>query len=108
MDKKVMDNTIVRPSHYQGTDMECFDAMAVAFGMDSVITFCIMNAFKYVWRHKGKGGKDDLFKAQFYLGKASYIMERDEEYINYTQREQIRNLLDIIDKAKRDYEDGDV
>jgi len=57
------------PQHYAGK-VECIDAMVAAFGTESVMDFCKINAFKYVWRI---GKKDDAVqdakKAVWYLNK---------------------------------------
>ena len=64
---------INHPSHYQSynkeLNIECIDAMRAAFGDESVASFCICNAFKYVWRHMSKNGKQDIDKAIWYLSK---------------------------------------
>lgn len=61
------------PSHYQsmskGVDIECIDAMRAAFGDECVQAFCICNAFKYLFRHRSKGGKIDLLKSKWYIDK---------------------------------------
>ena len=52
------------PAHYQSynkeLNIECIDAMRAAFGDEAVINFCICNAFKYIWRHQSKNGKQDI------------------------------------------------
>lgn len=66
-DVKNEDN-VNHPKHYEGsTSIECIEAMVIAFGKTAVYHFCICNAFKYVWRHKHKNGKEDLEKARWYI-----------------------------------------
>lgn len=66
------------PAHYADScSMECIDAMVIAFGVDEVISHCKITAFKYLWRHKHKGGKEDVRKALWYLDKAKELI-RDE------------------------------
>ena len=67
------DDQVNHPSHYQSynneLNIECIDAMRAAFGDETVIDFCICNAFKYIWRHQSKNGKQDIEKAIWYLKK---------------------------------------
>lgn len=58
------------PEHYQGTNMECIDSMLLSFGPDAMITFCLMNAYKYIWRSDKKNGEEDIAKAKRYLRQA--------------------------------------
>ena len=54
------------PKHYDGK-YECIEVMRDVFGEDAVKSFCILNAFKYIWRHNKKNGTEDLRKAKWYL-----------------------------------------
>ena len=48
--------------------IECIDAMASAFGKETVEDYARVNAFKYVWRANEKGKeKEDIRKAIWYL-----------------------------------------
>lgn len=72
MDNKDM---VDHPAHYADScSMECIDAMVIAFGVDEVISHCKITAFKYLWRHKHKGGEEDVRKALWYLDKAKDLM----------------------------------
>ena len=61
------------PLHYaNGTkNFECFDIMKLIFNEDNVAMYCLINAFKYVWRAGAKGdetaNEEDLEKAKWYL-----------------------------------------
>ena len=69
------------PSHYNQGSIEAIDAMVSAFGVEAVITFCKINAFKYIWRAGHKDGSpdvEDLKKAQWYLTKAVSLKEQHE------------------------------
>ena len=85
-----MDN-VNHPYHYEGTtSIECIESMEIVFGKFNVAVFCIVNAYKYIWRHKHKNGLEDLEKAKWYLDRAeSYGMEGEDEGFN-----QLRNLLE--------------
>ena len=67
----VTDN-VNHPPHYSSeTDsgIECIDGMLAAFGYEKVMSFCKINAFKYLWRMKRKNGVEDFSKAMWYLKK---------------------------------------
>lgn len=65
-------DNVNHPSHYEKScSLECIDVMQAMFGPERLITFCLMNSFKYLWRHKNKNGKEDLDKANWYLEKAN-------------------------------------
>ena len=70
----VTTNDIVNnPAHYQSKNpsvqIECIDAMRAAFGNQSVASFCLCNAMKYIYRCESKGGNTDVRKAIWYLNK---------------------------------------
>lgn len=60
-------NAVNHPSHYNHGNYECIDVMVENFGKEAVQHFCLLNAFKYVWRTNYKNGVEDVKKAQFYL-----------------------------------------
>lgn len=67
---EVVVNNVDHPSHYNEGKIECIDAMVETFGKTSVQDFCVLNAFKYIWRYKHKGKpKEDIEKAVWYLNK---------------------------------------
>ena len=43
--------------------------MEMIFGSKNLAVYCVINAFKYVWRWQNKNGKEDLEKATWYLNK---------------------------------------
>jgi len=55
---KMKDN--INPSHYKAQKHECIE-------FTSQLNFNLGNAFKYIWRHKEKNGREDLEKAVRYL-----------------------------------------
>lgn len=70
------EDVVNHPSHYASScSIECIDAMECMFGTDKLISFCLMNTFKYIWRFKNKNGSEDLEKARWYLGKATKVLE---------------------------------
>ena len=60
---------INHPDRYAGGKFECIDVMLDVFGADAVKHFCILNAFKYVWRAEKKNGVEDIKKAIWYLNE---------------------------------------
>ena len=58
------------PDHYKAGTFECIDVMIELFGIDAVKNFCLLNAFKYLWRcdHKENRSKD-VEKAGWYISK---------------------------------------
>ena len=60
---------VEHPKHYNQGSIECWDAMEAAFGKEAVMTFCHLNAFKYIWRTAEKNGIEDVEKAINYLTK---------------------------------------
>ena len=53
--------------YYNGTD--CLDAMIDCYGAEAVKSFCVCNAFKYLWRcmKKHETPTEDIRKADEYL-----------------------------------------
>lgn len=50
----------INPSHYRQHAHECIE-------FTQYLNFNLGNAFKYIWRHKEKNGREDLEKAIWYL-----------------------------------------
>ena len=73
---KTEQNSVNHPRHYNIGSIECIDAMISAFGKDEVISFCKLNAFKYIWRSVHKDDTiEDIKKAIWYLNKYVELME---------------------------------
>lgn len=81
----------INPNHYKReTSLECIEAMQIAFGHETVIDFCLCNAWKYIWRWKNKNGEEDLKKAGWYVEKGrelladpcTYKTEMDQWFAN--------------------------
>lgn len=64
------------PQHYQG-HFECISAMEDCYGQQAVKDFCLLNAFKYLWRCKQKHESpvEDIKKAIWYLQKYVELAE---------------------------------
>lgn len=50
----------INPKHYKNRAFECIE-------FTQYLNFNLGNAFKYIWRHKEKNGREDLEKAMWYL-----------------------------------------
>lgn len=61
--------SVDHPAHYNQGKFECIDVMVETFGKDATQDFCLLNAFKYVWRTGEKNGVEDVKKARWYLDK---------------------------------------
>lgn len=72
-------DNVHHPKHYNQGNIECIDAMISAFGKQAVANFCMCNAFKYMWRHKKKGGIEDIDKMDWYLNKYKELLEEDSD-----------------------------
>ena len=95
--QKIKDPT--NPSYYKDgiTSIECIEAMELMFDFYDVQQFCLCNAFKYIWRHKHKGGLEDLEKAQWYINHAVqlYIDNGVEKDLWGDSVVRLQNLLNI-------------
>ncbi len=82
MENKTIKIDAVNPNHYGvGKEHECIDVMLQQFGLDDVMSFCILNAFKYLFRLKQKGDPvENVRKAQWYLNQ--YILMDDSRNTN--------------------------
>lgn len=72
---KIIDDPINHPHHYTYGKYECIDIMEDCFGKDALMTFCYLNAFKYLYRAKHKNGIQDIKKALFYITKYIKLAE---------------------------------
>lgn len=64
------EDMVNHPSHYKNSKYECIDVMLEVFGLEKVLAFCELNAFKYQWRANSKGTDiQDKAKAIWYNKK---------------------------------------
>lgn len=73
--KKGKGDDISHPARYTSNGIECWDFIA-RYGLD----YFLGCAVKYIWRHKEKGGKQDLEKAIHYLNKRLTLQGNRNEY----------------------------
>ena len=71
-------DAVNHPSHYTGS-IECIDAMVQQFGIEAVKSFCLCNAFKYLFRCTKKHNTpiEDIKKAQWYINKYLELNEKE-------------------------------
>lgn len=74
-----MADSVNHPTHYETGEFECIDVMIETQGVDAVKSFCVCNALKYIYRHKEKGGDEDLRKAEWYLKKYFDLVNDDAD-----------------------------
>ena len=75
------------PYHYTQSKFECIDVMDGIFGVENVKSFCLCNAFKYLFRCKHKNNTvEDIKKAIWYLNK--YIQ------LNSNKSNEIKDSVD--------------
>ena len=72
-----MNDMVNHPSHYC-TKYECIEVMIDTQGKTAVQSFCICNAFKYLYRHGRKNGLEDIKKAIWYLNKYVELEEGND------------------------------
>lgn len=73
------DDPVNHPNHYTQNGYECIDVMLATQGIDAVKSFCICNAFKYIYRHRDKNHAEDIKKAIWYLNKFIELEESNNE-----------------------------
>lgn len=71
-------SNVNHPNHYKTGKIECIDVMLETQGVEAVINFCILNAFKYLYRHRNKNGIEDIQKAKWYLDKAIELAGKEQ------------------------------
>lgn len=69
--------TAVDPAHYRTGNFECIDVMLETQGKRATQDFCLLNAFKYIYRHDKKNGVEDIKKAQWYIDKYLELEDKD-------------------------------
>ena len=67
------------PSHYNQGQFECIAVMESIYGIEATMDFCLLCAFKYVWRTNNKDGIQDIDKAIWYLKKYKELQERSHK-----------------------------
>ena len=88
-------DNVNHPSHYADScSIECIEAMEIVFGYRKMFYHCLITAFKYLWRFKGKNGEEDLRKAKRYIDRADMycnccpdkFYSKDRERLEFIKR----------------------
>ena len=78
-EEKLQTDNVNHPKHYETGNFECIDVMVETQGVDAVKSFCLCNAFKYIYRTSRKNGLEDVKKAQWYLAKYVELEEKQND-----------------------------
>lgn len=100
-----MSEEINHPDRYAGGKYECIEVMIDIFGVEFVKNFCVLNAFKYLWRHKQKGGTEDIKKAVWYLNE--YI-KLDETVPSVMVNRPVKTVGEALDEYYGKSENSDI
>lgn len=101
--KPEINNNVINPDHYTNCSLECLDIMKIMFGNQKVYDFCVLNAYKYLHRHKHKNNPlEDLEKSLNYIHIAEGIAESDYniklfEHISELQIEVVNRYTEIME-----------
>lgn len=93
-----MSDAVNHPDHYKAGEYECIKVMREVYGDVAFRSFCILNAFKYLWRQGKKGPlNEDVEKAKKYLGLAPETWDAREllESYNALMDSHNRNVKEL-------------
>ena len=88
--EKNSDSEVHNPQRYNANNVECWDFIA-KYDLD----YFVATAIKYVWRHKYKGGKQDLEKALEFLNKRIDLNKTFERPSEFTY--EVPQVIDYQD-----------
>lgn len=92
-----MKKDAINPTHYSSGTYETINIIE-HYELD----FCLGNVIKYVLRHKGKNGLEDLQKAKWYLERAiSNNLPLEDIPVTYTQVSQFSNPTSTKEEIHR-------
>lgn len=97
-------DSVNHPPHYTQGPIECIDAMQSAFGKENLMMFCIIAAFKYLWRANEKGSSlENVKKAIWYLTKYVALAESKKPAKKTTKKKDsfIAKAIKRIDAIKK-------
>lgn len=89
-EKTTDDSEVHNPQRYNANNVECWDFIA-KYDLD----YFVATAIKYVWRHKYKGGKQDLEKALEFLYKRINLNKTFERPSEFTY--EVPQVIDYQD-----------
>lgn len=89
-EEKNSNSEVHNPQRYNSNNVECWDFIA-KYELD----YFVATAIKYVWRHKYKGGKQDLEKALEFLYKRINLGKTFERPSDFTY--EVPQVIDYQD-----------
>lgn len=89
-EEEISDSEVHNPQRYNANKVECWDFIA-KYDLD----YFVATAIKYVWRHKYKGGKQDLEKALEFLYKRINLGKTFERPSDFTY--EVPQVIDYQD-----------
>ena len=76
-EEKLETDNVNHPHHYcREGGMECIEEMLLIFGDRAVMTYCLLNAWKYRYRAADKNGEEDLKKSDWYIKKYKELKDK--------------------------------
>lgn len=89
------DDMVNHPTHYANScSIECIQSMEIAFGIEYTAVYCLINAYKYLWRRKAKNGSQDVKKALWYLDRYHMYHGR------LATKVSIERMIELEEKAE--------
>lgn len=85
-------DAVRHPSHYNH-GIECIDEMILLYGVVETMCFCKLNAHKYRKRAFDKGGKEDMYKSDWYMKEYAYLDSKSDIEI----KEEIYKKYNLLD-----------
>ena len=99
------DKLVYHPSHYNTEGRkECWDEMIEIFGVDAVVIFDILSAYKYRYRaglKEGNPSEQDKEKIKNYMNHTAQLMRVDESVLLNDLAENCFWTMDVILKKDR-------
>ena len=78
-----MSEQVNHPSHYQKAGRkECIVEMEEKYGIHATVGFCLMNAYKYLYRAGDKADnsyEQDRRKAEWFIGYANKLLAKTDK-----------------------------
>ena len=68
----------INPPHYKTGLVECIEAIESSLSPEEFKGYLKASIIKYLWRYEQKNGLEDLQKADWFLRKLMYHVEKDE------------------------------
>ena len=92
------------PSHYQQDGRrECIVEMEEVFGVQNTAIWCMMTAFKYLYRKgrkEGNSAEQDIDKANWYMEHVDYLKEKwHTESFDVRMEQQLKQEIKEAKKA---------